>query len=96
MDEQDPLELTNEQLVSICQFAERVHRGEAIFDAKQLAFCLQAVALCLHRVQVDEPDSPYGQEMDEWYDTKVSQNVRMMWLRVKPVAENLKAMGFIQ
>ena len=51
MDEQDALELTNEQLVSICEFAEHIERGEVTLDAKQLAFCLEAVALCLHRLQ---------------------------------------------
>jgi hypothetical protein len=91
---QGHLELTNEQLIKICEYAERVQAGEKA-DPKALAFCLQAVALCLHRLQAGEPDPASGEDVDRWYDAAIGQNVRVMWMKVKPVAERLRALGIL-
>jgi hypothetical protein len=93
VDEQGDLELTNDQLVKICDYAERVRAGEAA-DVKKLAFALQAVSLCLHRLQAGDPPLQ-GEEVDRWYDQTIGQNVRVMWTKVKPVAEKLKGLGIL-
>lgn len=93
-EEQDDLELTNEQLVKICEYAERSSAGDHPADPKVLAFALQTVALCLHRLQAGDPPAS-GPGVDEWYDKAIGHGVRMMWMKVKPAAETLKKLGVI-
>ena len=52
------------------------------------------MALCLHRLQAGDPPA-YGEEVDRWYDQVIGQNVRVMWMKVKPVAEKLKGLGVL-
>lgn len=91
----DDLKLTNEQLVKICEFSERVQAGEISAKAGDLAFALQAVALCLHRLQAGEPESAIGVAADRWYDEAIGQQVRVMWTKVKPVTEQLTRLGVL-
>ena len=91
----EELSLTNEQLVEICELAEEVQAGQRGIDPKQLALAVQVVALCLHRSQASNPPDS-GPGVDEWYDKEIGQKVRMMWLKVKPAAEKLKAIGLLK
>ncbi|MBI2803677.1 MAG: hypothetical protein HYX68_01675 [Planctomycetes bacterium] len=95
MESTHDLELTNEQLVEIFDLAERVQKGEASIANSDLAFCLQAVALCLHCLQAGGPESPVGTAVDDWYDTTIGEKVRMMWVKVKPVTQQLQRRGIL-
>ena len=75
------------------EFADRVCKGEEA-NIKDLAFALQAVALCLHLLQAD--DAPLsGEAVDRWYDQTIGNNIRVMWTKVKPVAVKLKDLGIL-
>jgi hypothetical protein len=91
----DDLKLTNQELVAICNFADTASKNPASADIQTLAFALKAVSLCLHRLQAGEPEDVSGPKVDEWYDSVIGQNVRVMWTQVKPVAENLRQRGVI-
>ncbi len=90
----DGLKLTNEQLFTICKDAEEFQTADRPADTKTLAFALQAVAICLHRLQAGEPTLS-GEAVDRWYDQTIGQDVRRMWVKVKPAAEKLKTLGVL-
>lgn len=91
--EQGELELTQQQLMAITDYANGVIEGNQA-DPKTLALALRAVAVCMHRLQAgDAPLS--GPEVDHWYDMEIGQNMRMNWVKVKPAAETLKKLGVL-
>ena len=63
-------------------------------DPKALAAALRVVAVCMHRLQADDPPVS-GPEVDQWYDKDIGHNMRMAWMKVKPAAENLKKLGVL-
>jgi hypothetical protein len=91
---QDELELTQDQLAKIVEYATGViEKGPA--DLMNLASALRIVALCMHRLQAGDPP-PSGPEADQWYDAAIGQNMRVAWMKVKPAAENLKKLGILE
>lgn len=94
-DQQDSLKLTNEQLIELCRYADSMRQASASDEVENLAFALQAVSLCLHRLQAGPPESVSGPAVDEWYDSSIGQDVRLMWMKVKPVAQKLRDRGLL-
>lgn len=92
--EQNDLELTQQQLVTITEYANGVIEGKRA-DPKTLATALSVVAICMHRLQAGDPPLS-GPEVDEWYDREIGQNMRVNWMRVKLAAETLKNIGVLK
>ena len=80
--DQDELELTQEQLTKIAEYATGVIEGRQA-DPKKLAAALLTVAVCMHRLQAGDPP-PSGPEVDQWYDKEIGQNMRVARMKVKP------------
>lgn len=94
-EEQGELELTNDQLKQIAGYADRILQQDAPADGHKLAYALLTVSLCMMRLQAGDPP-PFGEELDRWYDQEIGHDVRMLWMKVKPAAENLRRIGVIQ
>lgn len=90
---QDELELTQEQLSKITEYATSVIEGKQA-DPKALAAALRVVAVCMYRLQAGDPPVS-GPEVDQWYDKEIGQNMRTAWMKVKPAAESLKKLGVL-
>jgi hypothetical protein len=78
----DDLELTQDQLTKVAQYASAVLEGKHA-DSKNLAAALLTLAVCMYRLQAGHPPAS-GPEVDRWYDKEIGQNMRVAWMRVKP------------
>jgi hypothetical protein len=92
---QDDLELTQEQLVAIANYAKSVLANERKdVTTEALATALLTVAVCLHRCQAGDPPA-FGPDADIWYDSKIGQNMRVNWMKVKPAQMTLQKLGIL-